>query len=293
MIHRKRLTLAALFAAAVISTLPACGGGGGSADPSPTPAPGPATPSAPAPVSAPPPATGATASSCFENRTRVIGETTVLEFETITPSTSPNLTVTGTDRSDSILVSANATFEGQTGLYQDDGNGTASNTILGQTTTSNATGKIYTGSTATGAFISYGAVIKALDTVPSSGPKRQETFKTVFNPPLVETRGNLAEGASQTSMSNGVMTITLADGTVEPSTASKSSVTTKYVGKETVTVPAGTFYACKFESTTDVSSVISTSWVYRSRTIKFSAPVAGGGTQIGQLKFARINGAPL
>lgn len=279
MMDNKRLPLAALFAATVIATLASCGGGGSSANPTNAGAP------SPAPGAAPVPATGATASSCFEAIRPVVGNRGIVELEFQGP-------MTGTQRIESVWVSENATFEGNTGLYQGDGTTTGSTVVAGQTIPINFTSKLYSKVTSNGTIAFYGGVTKYADTTPTAGPKRIDTFKIVPNPPVIELRANMTEGTSQTYTRNSLTTITLADGTVTPPTSLTSIETEKYIGKETVTVPAGTFNACKFESTKDGSSGISSFWIYRNIVIKTLAPTTTD-TQIMQLKSFAGDGAPL
>lgn len=75
---------------------------------------------------------------------------------------------------------------------------------------------------------------------------------TVYQPPLRDTRYELAPGAQFRLVRNVVQ----ATGTTTFAT------TVSYLGQESVTVPAGTFTACKFEERFDDGSVLDT-WVAR------------------------------
>ena len=290
--NSKRSSLAALLSAAVISTLPACGGGGSSGGPigggdpqqpatPPTAAPVPD----PSPTPTPPQTFGATAKSCYETTPGVVGDRVAIELEFVGP-------ISGTQIITSKVVSKDAAFEGFTGLYQFDGTDLGSTTINGQTVLSDSTSKLYARLNPDGLQEFIGTVVKLKDTTPSGGPKRIDTIKVVGNPPIADQSPNIVEGTSITFTRNTLNTFTLADGTESPTTRLASTVTTKYVGKEVVTVPAGIYLACKFESVQSGSSDVSTSWIYRSTVIKGLATTPSG-TQIVQLRSASINGVPL
>ena len=86
--NSKRSSLVALFSAAVISTLPACGGGGSSGSPSNAGVPQQtATPPAPTPPSptAPEQTFGATAKACYETTPAIVGDKITIELELVGP----------------------------------------------------------------------------------------------------------------------------------------------------------------------------------------------------------------
>lgn len=267
MTSKQRLALATLFSAAVISSLPACGGGG-----SATPA---ASPPAPGQVF------GETARACYETPPPVVGDraSTVLEY--LGP-------INGSQKYDGQLVDKDATFEGATGLLQFDGINSGSTNL---DFLADGTNKTYSKIISPGVRAQYGGVIKFNDRTPSLGPTRIDTVKTFLNPPAIDEQANLVVGSSLTLIRNSVITSTLIDGTVLPPIPFTQTTTVKFIGRENVTVPAGTFFACKFESTEAGSSDTGTSWIFRAAFIKSSGQ-SSTGTQVIQLKSATVNGLP-
>lgn len=96
----------------------------------------------------------------------------------------------------------------------------------------------------------------------SPGPGLE--MPTVYDPPLRDRRYSLAQGQSFSLVRSGSQTTTY-------------STTITYLGEESVTVPAGTFTACKFEERYADGSAIDT-WVLQAKGI-LAKRVAGGTTQ--------------
>ncbi len=117
------------------------------------------------------------------------------------------------------------------------------------------------------------------------------TGKGVFNPPSRDKRYSLAVGASSTNNYTNTQTLNLPPLPAQTTTTSVSETVT-YRGRETVTVPAGTFDTCKFDYGTSIS------WeaVGKGVAVKSSSTSTTNGvtsTTVQQLKTATINGGPI
>ena len=193
-------------------------------------------------------------------------------------------TLTGTQHTESRLTSLSSTFNGVPDLTEVSFLTTGTNFVSGYAISTNTTGKTYYKVMSPTTTASYGAVATA--TVFG----QSVTNTTTFTPPYVDRTANLAVGETGTFTQTGNV-VTSGPGS-GPFTTSN---TVKFAGKESITVPAGTFNACRYEiSTQGAGGVVSlaTNWLYRGFVIKSSLP-SGGGTQIIQLKAATINGAPI
>jgi hypothetical protein len=129
--------------------------------------------------------------------------------------------------------------------------------------------------------VTFGSIVDL--TTPVSG-----TSKSVFTPPFLNRRYTLAPGESTTSTSTMVTTTTLTG--MPPTTQTTSHTQTdRYLGQESVTVPAGTFNACKFETANQ------TTWeaVGRGVMVKSISLDSSGGTTTMQLTAGSINGTPI
>ena len=161
--------------------------------------------------------------------------------------------VAGTSTTES-QIGAMVTFQGQQSRE-------TALTITTSFANSTATDEIrnYTNHSGDGELTSYGSV-SAYRTSVNSAPI---STMTVYSPPFAERRYRLAigESAAQAYASNLVGSSTY--------TAVSSVIT--YVGRETITVPAGTYEACKFETVTPASlpytGSISTEWVVAGQGI--------------------------
>ena len=190
--------------------------------------------------------------------------------------------LTGAQHTESKTTFLNSTFNGASGLVETSILTTGTNFASGFAIDVNSTGKVYYKPVSTGVLAFYGASLSAV----SFG--QTVTSTTTYTPPYVNGVANLAVGETGTFVSSGAVT-----STGPGSGPFSNSQTVKFVGKESITVPAGTFNACRYETLGSGGAVINgTSWYYRSLVIKSSAP-GNGGTQIIQLKSATINGAPI
>jgi hypothetical protein len=182
---------------------------------------------------------------------------------------------TGTQTMD-WTVKGPKTFEGQSAI-ETDFRLSGTMTTQGQSATSDFTTTSYGRATGTAEFTSYGSQSSNSFSAPG-GFTSTSTTKTVYTPPWVSRVFALAVGQSTTETSTSVITTTtsMTGGgiTLPPSTTSTTSttsMTTKFVGREQVTVPAGTYATCKFEITNVGVAGVTTSWVIDGKGI----PVKG------------------
>jgi hypothetical protein len=194
-------------------------------------------------------------------------------------------TITGTQTGDT-LVGGITTFEGRQ-ARETTVTTTGSNTLSGTTVAVNTNIKSY--STRAGDTVTqYGAIVAASGS--AAGINFTTTTKIVYNPPYVDTFYTLAAGQSVTVAQTGTASTTnsLVAGTTN--TAVNTSTTTKYVGQESVTVPAGTYNTCKFEVTAAGSSEVTTSWVIVGKGIPVQITSTG---QAIKATSVQLNGATL
>ena len=126
------------------------------------------------------------------------------------------------------------------------------------------------------------------------------TVRTVYNPPFLDQAYTLAMGQSITQQQSASTTTTMHYSTpgIPDNTQTgsySSSNTIKYVSQEQVTVPAGTFAACKYEYSTPGQNDLTTSWyvVGKGVMVKNESVIPGYGTMTMQATSATINGSPL
>ena len=116
------------------------------------------------------------------------------------------------------------------------------------------------------------------------------TARSVFSPPSRDKRYSLAVGASATQTYSITTTSTFTGLPSPITTTSSQTETVKYLGRETVTVPAGTFDSCKF----DLNNGASTQWTAAGNgagvTVKTSSAVSGLSNVVLELRSATING---
>jgi hypothetical protein len=230
------------------------------------------------------PGTGGTANGCFDLALADTQGTHIVIGYTYSGS------ITGTESVDT-TVGAMTTFEGhsarETTMLT-----TGSHTSSGQTVAVNTTGKSYTARTGDAEMTQYGFT-SAFSTT-ASGFTIATTIRTVLAPPYVDRMYGLAVGESATATMSGSSTNTMSGipGVPDQTTTSPFSTTstTRYVGQEPVTVPAGTFNACKFEMTTSGSTDVSTSWFVVGKGIHVKTAVTGLTIEA---TSATVNGAPL
>ena len=193
-------------------------------------------------------------------------------------------TLTGTQHTESKLTSLSSTFNGVPNLTEVSFLTTGTNFVSGYAISTNTTGKAYYKVMSPTTAAVYGAAATAIVVGQSV------TSTTTYTPPYVDGTANLAVGETGTFTQTGNV-VTSGPGSGPFTT----SYTVKFAGKESITVPAGTFNACRYEiSTQGAGGVVSvsTNWLYRSFVVKSSA-ASNGSTQIIQLKSATIHGAPI
>ena len=182
---------------------------------------------------------------------------------------------TGTQTMD-WLVKGPKTFEGQSAI-ETEFRLSGTMTVQGQTATSDFTTTSYGRATGSAEFTSYGTQSSNSTSMPG-GFTSTSTTKSVYTPPWVSRVFALAIGQSTTESSTSAITTTtsMSGGgvTLPPTTTTTtttSTMTTKFVGREQVTVPAGTYNTCKFEITNAGVTGVTTTWVIDGKGI----PVKG------------------
>lgn len=182
---------------------------------------------------------------------------------------------TGTQTMD-WLVKGPKTFEGQSAI-ETDFRISGTMTTQGQTASSDFTTTSYGRATGSAEFTSYGSQTSNTSNMPGGFTSTSAT-KTVYTPPWVSRVFGLAVGQSTTESSTAAITTTTTlsgPGVTLPptttTTTTTSTMTTKFVGREQVTVPAGTYNTCKFEVTNAGVTGVTTSWVIDGKGI----PVKG------------------
>lgn len=227
---RLPLRLLCLFAAvSAASVLTSCGGG----DPGPAPPPAPAP--APSPPPALPPAVVGSAAECFNSTLFTSGTRYRLNYLATNRAIGGNweLVVDGT-------VGAATTFEGVDGVIP-----------VSETRTGSA-GAQYPSTVLFDdvryiklegrEVLEFGAVVGSYFYV--QGTTVFSLVKAVMTPARRDSRYTLMPGDEATS--NFVYTASpVTAGIAPPFVQSRSSIV-RYLGQESVTVPAGTFTACKF-----------------------------------------------
>jgi len=195
-------------------------------------------------------------------------------------------------------------------LGESPGTETAETTVGGMTTfeghQARETRTVRTGTVSgTGGFtytstdLSYGARTSAFEvtqygstsalSVTTANNTFSSSSRTVLSPPYVDARHSLVLGASTTTMQSGATTTTT-NGT-EATEPFSLIVTAKYVGQEQITVPAGTFTACKFEASYNGSTDVSTHWFIAGKGVLVKA-VEMGQTVL-EATAVTLNGAAL
>ena len=252
--------------------------------PAPTPAPSPAPAPAPTPAPAPAPSAGA-ASDCFNVAWYTPGTTAVLDYA-ITGS------ATGTTRSN-MTVSGGKSFNGQSGLiefFQDQTTTYSAPATLASAGTTPTQSRFY--------FTENGSVTNAFGgtvaaTVSMLGISITTNTTVTYSPALVDRRFTLTAGTSNTSSASMTTTSSTNFGSV-PTTTATNTTTVTYLGQESITIPAGTFTACKFSVTT--SGDTTTEWVGKGNgaPLQSTSKASDGSAVVLSLTSAtRLNGAPL
>ncbi|HSW09085.1 hypothetical protein [Aquabacterium sp.] len=203
--------------------------------------------------------------------------------------------ITGTVTSDT-LVGALTSFEGQQ-AREVVTTTTGSQTIGGMTASADGEIKSYQRKSGDAEVTNYGSVIVKQNSV--GGISTTTTLKTVWSPPWVSREYGLAVGQSLSVTQSGSTTSTMTYSIpgyppVVNTSSSTLTETVKYVGRESVTVPAGTFEACKFERTNAEDGSLSTNWLSVGNGLPLKT-VIGSGTEMMTMQATSItvNGQPL
>jgi hypothetical protein len=147
--------------------------------------------------------------------------------------------------------------------------------------------KSYGNFTGDGEFTDYGWV--ASD--PSGAPGNFVTSTEIYQPPFVDHLARLAVGQSVVQQERAYER--------ESQTWWTARVITTYLGRETITVPAGTFETCKMEAISPVgeSGSIYTQWFKAGTGIlvqyTYTAPGTGAAGSTGRATSITRNGQPL
>jgi hypothetical protein len=270
-------------AVATAAVLTACGGGnGGTPSPAPSPSPAPApspspSPSpSPAPSPAPAPATGA-ASECFNEAMLAAGTTFKLDY-----AVSGGLT--GTSNTDGSIGTA-TTFNGNAGVMP-----------ITQTVVTNYSAPVALSNTINMTayqsvdgfdILSYGGTLST--TIAGVGTVNTTN---IIDPAARDKRYTLSAGGTYTLSQTLKTTITIPGLPAQEQTVSTSTLIT-YVGQESVTVPAGTYTACKFTDATSGST--STTWIIKGKGVmaKSVTPSDSGEVTLQLQGTSRLNGAAI
>lgn len=172
---------------------------------------------------------------------------------------------------------------------------TGTNTIAGLTVAIDTQTRTYQNAAANGEVTQYGAVVRA--TTPVAGFSVTSDSRTVFNPPWVDRRFTMTAGQTLTQTYTGTTTVVSGGILGAPGTTTTSTTTLtqniRFVGIESVTVPAGTFNACKFEDTDPASpGAVTTTWLAVNHgSIVKTVGTGPSGTQTIVATSILINGA--
>jgi outer membrane lipoprotein-sorting protein len=205
-------------------------------------------------------------------------------------------TVTGTQNVDTV-VGAMTTFQGQS-ARETTVVTSGTNFAQGFQVDGTFTGKNYSKRTGDAEVTQYGSTFSGTGTAPAFGTSATLNFTSVFNPAFVDQQYSLAIGqtfnASQTIATTGSVSVA---GFTQPvnSTATQSYAIT-YVGQEQVSVPAGTYNACKLQTTTTAGADVSTqtSWLIVGKGIPVkTTTTAGGITQTIEATSVKLNGSAI
>ncbi len=194
--------------------------------------------------------------------------------------------VTGTQTID-LLVGGQTTFEGQQAIESIQTN---TSTFGGNTTTSEF--RSYGRRTGDAEFTTYGSISISRTAV---GPLTATTTgKEVLSPPFVDRQYSLSLGGTFTAPRSSSTTTTVSlTGTPDRVTTATDSrtITTKFVARESVTVPAGTYDTCRLDVTTTTAGngSGSTIWVIFGKGI----PVQLAGPASAKATSVVLNGQPL
>lgn len=192
-------------------------------------------------------------------------------------------TVGGTQTTDT-LVGALTTFEGHQ-ARESVTKSTGTNTVQGITTPVDVEAKSYALRTGDAEVTYYG--VTSVSKMSIGGISFDTNSKTVWNPPWVDKHYALKIGESMTVNQVGIVTTTGAFGS--STTPLNLTQTTKYVGQETITVPAGTYNTCKFEDHDTASpNSVTTQWVIVGKGLPAQIVSKDGATTTQTIKATSI-----
>jgi hypothetical protein len=127
-----------------------------------------------------------------------------------------------------------------------------------------------------------------------SGISVSTNTTVTYNPAVTDRRFTLALGGSNTSTTTQTTTSVTNFGSA-PATTSTESTTVTYVTQETITIPAGTFVACRFTVVTS-SGGTNEEWFGKGNgaPLQLTSKASDGTSILLSLTAAsRLNGAPL
>lgn len=191
------------------------------------------------------------------------------------------------------------TFEGQT-VTESLAKSVGSNTVEGFTVPVTTTSKIYSQSGTNGLTKTIGSLVDAVTGGLTIGgftlPDTTMSYKVVSNPPVENAEFTLSEGQSLTkTQTTRTTVISSSTGVPAPGTVTDATETTTwtFVRRESVSVPAGTFNACRYSTSTEGKTTTSWFIIGKGLLAMSEAVVPGQGTQIIELKSGTFGGSPL
>ena len=199
---------------------------------------------------------------------------------------------TGSTRSN-MTISGGKTFNGQSGLiefFQDQTTTYTAPALLASAGTTPTQSRFYfseNGSVET----EFGGTVTT--SVTAAGITVSGTTTVTYSPAVADRRYTLAVGGSNTTTTTQTVTSVTNFGST-PATTSSETTTVTYVGQESITIPAGTFTACKFSVVT--SGGTQTEWFGKGNgaPLQFTSKASDGTATLLSLTAAsRLNGAPL
>lgn len=192
-----------------------------------------------------------------------------------------------------MTVSGGKTFNGQSGLiefFQDQTTTYTAPATLASAGTVPTQSRFYfteNGSVET----EFGGTVTASATV--AGITITTNTTVTYSPAVADRRFTLAVGGSNTSTTTQSTTSVTNFGST-PATTSSETTTVTYVGQENITIPAGTFAACRFTVVTN--SGTNEEWFGKGNgaPLQFTSKASDGTSILMSLTAAsRLNGAPL
>ncbi len=172
---------------------------------------------------------------------------------------------------------------------------TGTNTVGGVYVAVDTQVKTYQTAVPAGEVTFFGAVTRVV--TPVAGFSLTNDSRTVYSPPWVDRRFTLNAGQTLTQTYTGTTTATVGGFPGVPGTSTTTTTTTtqhvRFVGLESVTVPAGTFNACKFEDTDPATPAnMTTTWpaVNHGSMVK-TVGTSPSGTQTIVARSILVNGA--